>query len=313
MMNAIEVEDLTKVYASSGRAALRALDGVSFQVPQGAVFGLLGPNGAGKTTLIKILTTIIAPTSGRASVLGRDVGRQPLDVRRQIAVVLQQAAVETLLTVKDNLLIYAYFHGVGRREAQQRLSAVVEEFGLGDKLNETVYDLSIGTKRRVQVAKIFMVDAPVIFLDEATTGMDPLMKRRVMDRIRAEAVKGRTVLLTTQVLSEAEQLCDAILIVDRGRTRASGTLQELRKLSAQMFRVNLTLAVMNDGLMRRLEALAPIEMRVDGSAVEMLFQGEEASLLGALADIARSVSITDFAIRGADLEQIFVTLLKEPS
>src|SRR5687767_2134743 len=150
-MNAIDVEDLTKVYASSGRAALRALDGVTFQVPQGSVFGLLGPNGAGKTTLIKILTTIIAPTSGRASVLGRDVGRQPLDVRRQIAVVLQQAAVETLLTVKDNLLIYAYFHGVARREAQQRLNAVVEEFGLGDKLNETVYDLSIGTKRRVQV------------------------------------------------------------------------------------------------------------------------------------------------------------------
>jgi ABC-type multidrug transport system ATPase subunit len=142
--------------------------------------------------------------------------------------------------------------------------------------------------------------------------MDPLMKRRVMDRIRAEAVKGRTVLLATQVLSEAEQLCDAILIVDRGRTRASGTLQELRKLSAQMFRVNLTFAAMNDGLTRRLEALAPIEMRVDGAAVEMLFQGEEASLLGALADIARSVSITDFEIRGADLEQIFVTLL-EPS
>jgi ABC-2 type transport system ATP-binding protein len=311
-MNAIEVEHLTKVYPSSRRAALRALDAVSFQVQQGSVFGLLGPNGAGKTTLIKILTTIIAPTSGRASVLGRDVGRQPLDVRRQIAVVLQQAAVETLLTVKDNLLIYAYFHGVARREAQQRLNAVVEEFGLGDKLNETVYDLSIGTKRRVQVAKIFMVDAPVIFLDEATTGMDPLMKRRVMDRIRAEAVKGRTVLLATQVLSEAEQLCDAILIVDRGRTRASGTLQELRKLSAQMFRVNLTFAAMNDGLTRRLEALAPIEMRVDGAAVEMLFQGEEASLLGALADIARSVSITDFEIRGADLEQIFVTLL-EPS
>ena len=221
-MNAIEVEDLRKVYSSRTDEPVRALDGVSFQVPRGCVFGLLGPNGAGKTTLVKILTTITSATSGRATVLDRDVTRQPLEVRRQIAVVLQQAAVETLLSVEDNLLIYAYLHGIGRREARERMEAVVEEFGLRGKLRETVYDLSIGTKRRVQVAKIFMVDAPVIFLDEATTGMDPLMKRRVMDRIRAEALKGRTVLLTTQVLSEAEQLCDTILILDRGRTRASG-------------------------------------------------------------------------------------------
>ena len=310
-MNAIEVEDLRKVYSSRTDEPVRALDGVSFQVPRGCVFGLLGPNGAGKTTLVKILTTIISATSGRATVLDRDVTRQPLEVRRQIAVVLQQAAVETLLSVEDNLLIYAYLHGIGRREARERMEAVVEEFGLRGKLRETVYDLSIGTKRRVQVAKIFMVDAPVIFLDEATTGMDPLMKRRVMDRIRAEALKGRTVLLTTQVLSEAEQLCDTILILDRGRTRASGTLQELRKLSSRMFRVSLSFAGLDGDLLRRLEALRPMELKADGKAVEMLFQGEEAGLLGELAEIARSVSITHFEIRGADLEEIFMTLLKE--
>lgn len=310
-MNAIEVEDLRKVYSSRTDEPVRALDGVSFQVPRGCVFGLLGPNGAGKTTLVKILTTITSATSGRATVLDRDVTRQPLEVRRQIAVVLQQAAVETLLSVEDNLLIYAYLHGIGRREARERMEAVVEEFGLRGKLRETVYDLSIGTKRRVQVAKIFMVDAPVIFLDEATTGMDPLMKRRVMDRIRAEALKGRTVLLTTQVLSEAEQLCDTILILDRGRTRASGTLQELRKLSSRMFRVSLSFAGLDGDLLRRLEALRPMELKADGKAVEMLFQGEEAGLLGELAEIARSVSITHFEIRGTDLEEIFMTLLKE--
>ena len=310
-MNAIEVEDLRKVYSSRTDEPVRALDGVSFQVPRGCVFGLLGPNGAGKTTLVKILTTITSATSGRATVLDRDVTRQPLEVRRQIAVVLQQAAVETLLSVEDNLLIYAYLHGIGRREARERMEAVVEEFGLRGKLRETVYDLSIGTKRRVQVAKIFMVDAPVMFLDEATTGMDPLMKRRVMDRIRAEALKGRTVLLTTQVLSEAEQLCDTILILDRGRMRASGTLQELRKLSSRMFRVSLSFAGLDGDLLRRLEALRPMELKADGKAVEMLFQGEEAGLLGELAEIARSVSITHFEIRGADLEEIFMTLLKE--
>ena len=191
--------------------------------------------------------------------------------------------------------------------------AVVEEFDLADKLGETVYDLSIGTKRRVQVAKIFMVDSPVIFLDEATTGMDPFMKRRVMDRIRSESRNGRTVLLTTQVLSEAEQLCDTILIIDRGRTLASGTLDDLRRLSEQMFRVSLSFAGIRRRSDQRLEALQPVEFTTDGKTVEMLFRGKEASLLGELADIARSVPITHFEIQGADLEEIFMALVKETS
>jgi ABC-2 type transport system ATP-binding protein len=310
-MNAIEVRDLTKVYRSKTGESVRALDGVSFQVPQGSVFGLLGPNGAGKSTLVKILTTITSPTSGEAKVLDRNVTRSPLEVRRQIAAVLQQTAVETLLSVQDNLLIYAYLHGAGRRAAWKRMQSVVEEFELADKLGETVYDLSIGTKRRVQVAKIFMIDSPVIFLDEATTGMDPFMKRRVMERIRLEARSGRTVLLTTQVLSEAEQLCDTILIIDRGRTLASGTLEDLRRLSEQMFRVSLSFADMNGDLVKRLQALNPVEIKADGRSVEMLFRGSESSLLGELAEIARSVSITRFEIRGADLEEIFMGLVKE--
>jgi ABC-2 type transport system ATP-binding protein len=312
-MNAIEVKDLKKVYRSNRGELVRALDGISLQVPQGCVFGLLGPNGAGKSTLVKVLTTITSPTSGEATVLGRDVTRSPLEVRRQIAVVLQQTAVESLLTVQDNLLIYAYLHGVGRREAWKRMRSLVEEFDLADKLGETVYDLSIGTKRRVQVAKIFMLDSPVIFLDEATTAMDPFMKRRVMERIRLEARSGRTVLLTTQVLSEAEQLCDTILIIDHGRTLASGTLQDLRRLSEQMFRVSLSFAGIDGDLVGRLEALNPVELKADGDAksVEMLFRGKEASLLGELADISRSVPITHFEIRGADLEEIFMALVEE--
>ncbi|MGH7826432.1 MAG: ABC transporter ATP-binding protein [Candidatus Binatia bacterium] len=311
-MNTIEVEDLKKAYRSNTGEDVRALDGVSFQVPRGGcVFGLLGPNGAGKTTLVKILTTITSATSGRATVFGRDVSREPLEVRRQIAVVLQQTAVDTLLTVKDNLLIYAYLHGIGRRDARERMQSVAEEFDLAGKLNETVYDLSIGTKRRVQVAKIFMVDSPVIFLDEATTGMDPLMKRRVMERIRAEAGNGKTVLLTTQVLSEAEQLCDTILIIDHGRALASGTLDDLRRLSEQMFRVNLSFAGVDGDLVSRLEALKPVEIKAEAKTVEMLFRGTEASLLAELAEIARSIPFTQFEIRGADLEEIFVALLKD--
>lgn len=311
MISAIEVEDLRKIYRTSSGEWVRALDGVSFQVPQGRIYGLLGPNGAGKSTLVKILSTITPLTSGRAAVLGFDVAHQPLATRQQLAVVLQQTATENLLTVRDNLLIYAYLHGMKSREAQQRLQSVAEEFELGEQLRATVQELSLGTKRRIQVAKIFMLDAPVIILDEATTGMDPLMKRRVMDRLRAEAHNGRTILLTTQVLSEAEELCESIMILDRGRSMASGTLRELRKLSTHMFRVNLSFADTNGDLVGRLEALKPVELQVDGNSVEMVFHGEEASLLGKLADISRDTPILQFEVRGPTLEEIFITLMKE--
>ena len=310
-MIAIEVEDLRKVYRAKSGETVRALDGVSFQVPQGRIYGLLGPNGAGKSTLVKILSTITPLTSGRAAVLGFDVTRQPLETRQQLLVVLQQTATESLLTVRDNLLVYAYLHGVKPPEAHQRLQAVAEEFELGHQLRDTVQELSLGMKRRIQVAKIFMLEAPVIILDEATTGMDPLMKRRVMDRLRAEARKGRTILLTTQVLSEAEELCESIMILDKGRSMASGTLPELRKLSAQMFRVNLTFAGTNGDLLGRLEALKPAQLEVHGNTVEMIFHGEEASLLANLADISRDTPILQFEVRGPTLEEIFIKLMKE--
>jgi ABC-2 type transport system ATP-binding protein len=310
MTNAIEVEDLRKFYRT-GRDMVRAVDGVSFQVPQGRIYGLLGPNGAGKSTLVKILSTITTATSGRASVMGFDVEREPLLSRQQMTVVLQQTATENLLTVGDNLLIYAYLHGVKKQTAEERLKSLADEFELTPLLRDTVQELSLGTKRRIQVAKTFMLNAPVIILDEATTGMDPLMKRRVMDRLRAEARNGRTILLTTQVLSEAEELCESIMILDHGRSMASGTLQELRKLSTRTFRVNLTFAETTDELVRRLQALEPEELQVNGKQVEMLFHGEEASLLQRLADISRDTPILQFEVRGPTLEEIFITLMKE--
>ena len=261
--------------------------------------------------LVKILSTITTPTSGKASVMGFDVEREPLLSRQQMTVVLQQTATENLLTVGDNLLIYAYLHGVKKQTAEERLKKLAEEFELTSLLRDTVQELSLGTKRRIQVAKIFMLDAPVIILDEATTGMDPLMKRRVMDRLRAEARNGRTILLTTQVLSEAEELCESIMILDHGRSMASGTLQELRKLSTRTFRVNLTFAETSDGLVRRLQALEPEQLQVDGNQVEMLFHGEEAALLGRLADISRDTPILQFEVRGPTLEEIFIALMKE--
>jgi ABC-type multidrug transport system ATPase subunit len=309
-MSVIKVEEVSKVYRRSKGEPIYAVDKVSFEVNQGQIFGLLGPNGAGKSTLVKILNTLTTPTSGAASVCGFDVVRQPLAVRRQIAVVLQQTAVETLLTVEDNLRIYAYLHGMSTSAANRRIDAVLDEFELRENARETAQDLSIGTKRRVQVAKIFLIDAPVIFLDECTTGMDPFMRRRVLERVRREARNGRTVLLTTQVLSEAEQLCDTIMIIDHGKMLAAGSLPELRRLATNMFRVNLTFASA-DGFDSQLKALRPAELRIEGTQVEMLFKGEESALLQKLAAVSRTAPIVHFEVRGAGLEDIFVELVGE--
>jgi ABC-type multidrug transport system ATPase subunit len=311
MTHAIEVHELRKFYRSKSGGPVKALDGVSFRVSQGRIHGLLGPNGAGKSTLVKILSTITPPSSGHASVMGFDVVGQSLAARKQLAVVLQQMATENLLTVRDNLLVYSYLHGVKPAAAQQRMKTVAEEFELDGMMRDTVQELSLGMKRRIQVAKIFMLDAPVIILDEATTGMDPLMKRRVMDRLRDEARNGRTILLTTQVLSEAEELCESIMILDRGQSMASGTLPELRKLSTHIFRVSLTFAETNGDLISRLEALKPEQLEVNGKTVEMVFRGEESSLLGNLANISKDTPILQFEVRGPTLEEIFIALMKE--
>ncbi len=205
------VEQLRHVY----RKGKIAVDGISFRAARGEIFGLLGPNGAGKTTTVRMLTTILRPTSGRASVAGHDITREPLAVRRNIVAVLQENAVETLLSTLDNLLLYGYLHGYGRSETRKRVDRVVEALELQEHLYSRAQTLSGGYKRRLQVAKALMIDTPVLFLDEATTGMDPLIKRRVVELIRQEAARGRTVLLTTQLLDEAEALCDRMVLMRR--------------------------------------------------------------------------------------------------
>src|SRR5688500_12043140 len=180
---AIEVQDLVKVFKRRGQPELRAVDGLSFDVAQGAIFGLLGPNGAGKTTTLRVLTTLVRPTSGRIRVMGHDVVAQPLEVRRRIGVVIQESAAELFLSVRDNLLIYARFHGLRGAGIRRRADEVMDQFGLTSEALRKTQDLSGGFKRRVQVAKMFMVDTPVMFLDEFSTGMDPILKRAVMDRL----------------------------------------------------------------------------------------------------------------------------------
>ena len=310
---ALEVEDLVKIYrarrggmfgATSG--PICAVDHLSFSVPRGVIFGLLGPNGAGKTTLLKILSTLIQPSGGRVRIEGIDVLRDPLEVRRRISTVIQETAVEMFLSVRDNLLTFARFHGIAKTEARHRADRVIELFGLGAELDRKVQDLSGGYRRRVQVAKVFMVNTPVLFLDEFSSGMDPILKRGVMEALREEAASGRTIVLTTQILSEAEELCDDILILHKGRQVARGDLNSLKLLSQGVYEVAMTFETLPADIEDEIGRLQPLRWQITGQTVELAVKTEEAGAIEIVAELAKKGRVLHVEIRGASLEDIFV-------
>jgi ABC-2 type transport system ATP-binding protein len=305
---AIEVHDLVKVYNRRGDTAIRAVDGLSFAVARGSIFGLLGPNGAGKSTTLRILTTQIRPTSGMAHVAGYDVVSQPLEVRRRIAVVIQEQAADLLLSARDNLAGFARFHGLTADEIRVKIDGVLRDFDLYDQAGQKVQDMSGGFRRRVQVAKIFMVDTPIVFLDEFSTGMDPILKRSVMAALRGEAARGRTIVLTTQILSEAEALCDDILIVNRGREVARGDLNALKLLSSGVYEVSLTFESLPPGLEDELAQLHPLRLSVSRSTVEIALKESERRVLELVSELSTRGRILRVEVGGASLEDVFVEL-----
>ncbi len=315
---ALKVEGLGKVYAPRrrwGRRAgepIQAVDNVRFDVPVGKIFGLLGPNGAGKTTMLKMLSTRILPTTGRASVLGFDVAREPLEVRRRISAVVQETAVDMLLNARDNLLTYARFHGVPGQEARRRAERTMERFQLVSQADRKVMDLSGGFRRRVQVAKIFLVDTPVVFLDEFSSGMDPILKRAVMDDLRDAAAKGRTIILTTQILSEAEELCDDILIINRGREIARGDLHTLKLLSQGVYEITMTFAGIPPSLEEEVVRLQPLRHGIHQNTLELALKVEEPRLLEIVNRLATKGKVLRLEIGGASLEDIFIELTQKP-
>lgn len=307
---ALEVENLTKIYDRRGRMPVHAVDGISFAVPRGEIFGLLGPNGAGKTTLLKVLTTLLRPTSGAARIENFDEVAKPLEVRKRISMVLQETAAELFLNVRDNLLTFARFHGLDSQTARLRAASVMDKFQIGSYADQKVQDLSGGSRRRVQVAKMFMVETPVMFLDEFSTGMDPILKRAVMGYLREEAAKGRTIVLTTQILSEAEELCDDILIMNRGKQVARGDLNALKLLSAGVYEISLMFAELPPGIANEIAELKPLRSHVDGNSVEISLKTDEANVLDAVHEISKKGRVLRVEVSGASLEDIFVELTK---
>ena len=241
MNPAIETRDLVRIFQPRRmrgipeREALVALDGVTLSVEIGQLFGLLGPNGAGKTTLIKILTTLLLPTSGIARVGGFDVERQTHQIRERIAVVSGgETSGYGLLTVREQLWMFARFYGIPSRVAKKRVDELLDVVGLGEARNRKVANLSTGMRQKLNIARGFLADPWILFLDEPTVGLDVSAARDVRAAIQEwiRAKPGRTVLLTTHYLHEAEELCERVAIIHRGHIIADDSPDALRQRAA---------------------------------------------------------------------------------
>jgi len=295
----IEAHDLTKHFGD-----LVAVDRLSFSVAPGEIFGLLGRNGSGKTTTVRMLTTLLRPTSGAASVAGFDVVTQPDDVRRSSGVTLQDAALDPNMTGREHLNLIGRLLLFVKREAATRSTEILEAFGLSDAADRPIGTYSGGMQRRLDIATALFSRPPVLFLDEPTTGLDPQSRRALWDEILRLRADGTTVLLTTQYLEEADQLADRIGVIDGGRLIAGGTPRELR--AAHGLR---TITIPGDHHFTTLVVAVTagaVSARDGLTIIEVL---PEASIDEALAQV-RSVAGTleDITVTKASLEDVFVHL-----
>jgi ABC-2 type transport system ATP-binding protein len=307
MNGAIVAEGLAKAYGD-----VRALDGLDLEVPEGTVLGLLGPNGAGKTTTVRILTTLLVPDSGRASVAGLDVLRQPQEVRRRIGLSGQYAAVDENLTGRENLDMVGRLYHIGSAASQARADELLAQFDLAEAGNRLVKTYSGGMRRRLDLAASLVARPSVLFLDEPTTGLDPRSRLAMWDVLGDLVRGGATLLLTTQYLEEADRLADSIAVVDRGRVIARGTADDLK---AQVGGERLEVVVHDrESVARAAEALARLgsEQPVADERsrrVTVPVVGGAKLLVDVVRELdAAGVSIDDIALRRPTLDDVFLAL-----
>jgi ABC-2 type transport system ATP-binding protein len=303
----IHAEGLRKRYGDA-----HALEGFDLSVPAGTLCGLLGPNGAGKTTAVRVLSTLLRHDGGVARVAGFDVATEPAKVRASIGLVGQQAAVDEILSGRQNLILFGRLHHLGRREAARRADDLLERFGLADTGPKPVSAYSGGMRRRLDLAASLLAAPRVLFLDEPTTGLDPRSRAEVWRTVRSLVADGTTVLLTTQYLEEADRLADRISVVEHGRVIAEGSPAEL-KGSLGATRIELVLTDPDAlgaaaGLLARVTGAEPVteELRVSAAA--------EPSML---TDVVRELAATelafaDVALRQPTLDEVFLELTGVP-
>ncbi|MFL6238613.1 MAG: ATP-binding cassette domain-containing protein [Actinomycetes bacterium] len=307
MTDAIVAEGLVRTFGK-----VRALDGLDLVVPAGTVLGLLGPNGAGKTTTVRILTTLLVPERGRATVAGLDVVRDAEALRRIIGLSGQYAAVDERLTGRENLEIFGRLYRLRRQDARARAADLLEQFGIADAGNRVVSTYSGGMRRRLDLAVSLIAQPEVLFLDEPTTGLDPRSRMGMWDLIGDLVSGGTTVLLTTQYLEEADRLADTIAVVDSGRVIASGTADELK---AQVGGDRIEVVVHDSvDLARAVAALRSVcagEPSVEPHTrrVSVAASGGPRQLLEVVRELDEvNVTINDIALHRPTLDDVFLTL-----
>ena len=309
--HAIEVKNLTKNYGE-----LVALNSVSFNVRNGEIFGFLGPNGAGKTTTIRILATLLPPSSGEARVLGYDVRNNSDEIRCRIGYVQQQLSVEFFMTVRENLGTYGLLWGIEKYERKQRAEFLMEKFGLKDVFNKKALELSLGQRRRLQVAREFIHDMELLFLDEPAVGLDPIVKRTLLDFIREKVKKdGITVFFTTHVMSEAEYLCDRIAIIDKGKILACGKTDELKKKFGVETILELVIQEKDENIVKLLESIQEVNKAMlssDGKSIRMSVKdpySQTPKILDVL--LKEGYHVTELHVKEPTLEDVFIRAVKQ--
>ena len=308
-MTFITAQELRKTYQTK-TGPVHALDGLSLSVEQGTVRGLLGPNGAGKTTTVKVLTTLLRPDAGTATVAGVDVLADPAKVRPLIGTSGQYAAVDGALTARENLVLVGRLYRIGTRQAKQRAEELLEAFDLTAAADRPLNGFSGGMRRRVDLAGALVVNPPVLFLDDPTTALDPQARVGLWEVIRRRVGEGTTVLLTTQYLEEADQLADFISVIDHGRVVAEGTADEL-KASVGGTRIELTLVDEADAERAREVIVVATHSAVAVTGRTLTAQAEDpsAALISVLTALNEAgIELHDAGIRRPTLDDVFLTL-----
>ena len=304
---AVEAHDLVKVFT---RGNVRALDGVSLAVETGTVLGLLGPNGAGKTTAVRILSTILEPDSGVATILGHDVAKEPDVIRRLIGLAGQYATVDENLTGHENIYMVGRLSHLSRKVSTQRADQLLEAFGLSDAGHRVLKTYSGGMRRRLDLAAALIASPPVLFLDEPTTGLDPQSRQDLWGVIEELVRDGTTVLLTTQYLEEADRLARDIVVIDHGRVIAEGTPAELKAgLGTSVVSVTVGSRDIVPTAVGLLAPLAPKDPVVDGTTLELTVENGPAAGAEVLRALdAAKVPVTGLALREPSLDDVFLSL-----
>jgi len=306
-MLCIETKNLRKKYASTV-----AVDGVDLQIESGQVFGFLGPNGAGKSTVIKLLTTLISPSNGKISVLGIDSSKHPLEIRKKIGVVLQQPSYEPTLSAEKSLEKYGMMWNIDKKIRKKRTEELLSAFGLEEIRKKKMDDLSIGQRRRVQVAREFMHDMELLFLDEPTVGLDPTARRKLLDFLKEQVKKsGLTIFYTTHVLSEAEYLCDNIAIINNGKIMAVDSPSELKNRFGHEKTIKIHISKVSEKLKSKLSEIPECQVKLEPEPTVIINSTKSEIVLMNILKILNETEtkINDLSAIPTNLEEIFLKVV----